>query len=87
MDVKSRIEGTRVPQGFTVTEPAGPPGRLHLNYRRDVGDRVVLVHIAVPFETAADPYTWSVDELEISKEEFDGVKVAASNRKSTRSRR
>lgn len=61
--INPRLEGTPVLEGLNYTLGSNlGPGRLHLDYRKDLGDKILCLHFAIPRETATDPTTWSVFE-------------------------
>ena len=63
LPLQIRHGGEIVPDGLsmTITESY----RLHVTYQyRLSGKAIVRVHLATPKETAADPTTWTAEEVE-----------------------
>mgnify|MGYP001566964286 CR=1 FL=1 len=61
--MNERGEGTPVLEGINFTHGTNVgAGRLHLDYRKDLGEKILCIHIAIPHETPLDPRTWAVFE-------------------------
>lgn len=60
--MQERLEGTKIPEGFSVTITTASASRLHINYRRRIGDKELFIHLAIPKNTILDLNTWSITE-------------------------
>jgi hypothetical protein len=68
LEMQTRSECGLVPEGISYTDTTlVGHGRLHLNYKKTVGEQVIRIHIAIPYNTAKDPRTWSVFEDVVEK--------------------